>query len=35
MDISMYQDFYNLEEKHWWFVGRREIVFSLLRQYLP
>jgi len=35
MDISMYQDFYNLEEKHWWFLGRRKIVFSLLRQYLP
>jgi len=35
MDISMYQDFYNLEEKHWWFLGRREIVFSLLRQHLP
>jgi len=31
----MYQDFYNLEEKHWWFLGRRKIVFSLLRQYLP
>ena len=35
MDISMYQDFYNLEEKHWWFLGRRRIVFSLLKQYLP
>jgi len=31
----MYQDFYNLEEKHWWFLGRRRIVFSLLEQYLP
>ena len=35
MDISLYQDFYNLEEKHWWFFGRRRIVFSLLKQYLP
>ncbi|MCK4419012.1 class I SAM-dependent methyltransferase [Candidatus Aerophobetes bacterium] len=35
MDISMYQDFYNLEEKHWWFVGRRKIVFSMLNKYLP
>jgi SAM-dependent methyltransferase len=34
VDISMYQDFYNLEEKHWWFLGRRKIIFSLLRQYL-
>lgn len=35
MDISMYQDFYNLEEKHWWFIGRRKIVFSILDKYLP
>lgn len=35
MDISMYQDFYNLEEKHWWFRGRRRIIFSLLGQHLP
>jgi len=35
MDISLYEDFYNLEEKHWWFLGRRKIVFSLLEQYLP
>ncbi len=35
MDISMYQDFYNLEEKHWWFLGRRKIVFSALERYLP
>jgi len=34
MDISMYQDFYNLEEKHWWFLGRRKIVFSMLNKYL-
>jgi len=31
----MYQDFYNLEEKHWWFLARRKIVFSVLKQYLP
>ncbi|TET73914.1 MAG: class I SAM-dependent methyltransferase [Candidatus Aminicenantes bacterium] len=35
MDISMYQDFYNLEEKHWWFLGRRNIIFSVLDKYLP
>ena len=35
MDIRMYEDVYNLEEKHWWFLGRRRIVFSLLKQYLP
>jgi len=31
----MYRDFYNLEEKHWWFLGRRKIVFSVLDKYLP
>ena len=35
MDVSMYQDFYNLEGKHWWFLGRRKIVFSILNKYLP
>jgi len=35
MDISMYEDFYNLEEKHWWFLGRRKIIFSMLNEYLP
>ena len=35
MDISMYQDFYDLEEKHWWFLGRRKIVLSMLNKYLP
>ncbi|MBA7696770.1 Ubiquinone biosynthesis O-methyltransferase [subsurface metagenome] len=34
MDISMYEDFYSLEEKHWWFLGRRKIVFSMLNKYL-
>jgi len=35
MDISLYQDFYNLEEKHWWFVARNKIGLSLLDKYLP
>lgn len=35
MDISLYRDFYNLEEKHWWFVARRKIIFSVLDRYLP
>jgi len=26
----MHQDFYNLEEKYWWFLGRYKIVFSVL-----
>jgi len=31
----MYQDVYDHEESHWWFVGRRRIVFSMLGKYLP
>ena len=30
MDPSLYHAFYELEERHWWFVGRRAIVDSLL-----
>ncbi len=29
------QDIYDHEERHWWFVGRRKIVFSILDKYLP
>ena len=35
MARSMYQDLYNYEDSHWWFVGRRRIVFSILNKYLP
>ena len=35
MDISLYKDFYNLATKHWWFVARRKIVFSMIDRYLP
>src|SRR3989442_14196866 len=31
MDLSMYRDFAEVhEDRHWWFVGRRRIVRSLL-----
>ncbi len=29
------QDIYDHEERHWWFVGRRKIVFSILDKYIP
>jgi len=35
MDISLYKDFYNLAMKHWWFVARRKIIFSMIDKYLP
>lgn len=31
MDASLYQQMRDLEDRHWWFVGRRAIVSSLLR----
>ena len=30
MELELYHEHYNYEQNHWWFVGRREIVFSLL-----
>lgn len=35
MEFGLYQDHYNYEQNHWWFVGRREIVFSLLNEHFP
>lgn len=29
------RDIYNHEQSHWWFVGRRKIVFSILDKYIP
>lgn len=34
METFLYDDFYhNLEERHWWFVGRRRIVSALIDRY--
>lgn len=35
MDELVYQQFLNLEKTHWWFIGRRAILFSLLDKFLP
>ncbi len=35
MDINLYQDFYNLATKHWWFVARSKIIFSMVDRFLP
>jgi len=35
MEENYYPDYYQLEEKHWYFVGRRRIIFSLLEQIYP
>lgn len=35
MDTSLYELFYSLEDRHWWFQGRKELVLSLLDRYRP
>jgi len=35
MDSTLYELFYALEDKHWWFQGRKELVLNLLRRYQP
>jgi SAM-dependent methyltransferase len=35
MDSALYELFYALEDTHWWFQGRKEIVLDLLRRYSP
>ncbi|MBI4744683.1 MAG: class I SAM-dependent methyltransferase [Actinobacteria bacterium] len=32
MEKSIYDDFYQLEEKHWWFVVRREIILDFIKK---
>jgi SAM-dependent methyltransferase len=35
MRKDFYAEYYRIEDKHWWFVGRRRIFLALLRKYLP
>ncbi len=35
METKLYQEMYELESQHWWFRARREILMSLVWQYLP
>lgn len=34
MQKYLYKELYDLEKKHWWFIGKRKIVVSLMRKYL-
>lgn len=34
MQKYLYQDLYELEDKHWWHISKRKTVFSLLKRYL-
>jgi SAM-dependent methyltransferase len=33
MDSALYELFYKLEDTHWWFQGRKEIVLALVKRY--
>lgn len=33
MDAAAYQSLRDLQDKHWWFVGRREIIAHLIRRF--
>ena len=35
MDAKLYDELWRVEQDHWWFRARREIVWSLVRRYLP
>ncbi|MEO7573745.1 MAG: class I SAM-dependent methyltransferase [Acidimicrobiales bacterium] len=35
MDRAVYEEHAQLESDHWWFVGRRDILESVLTRYLP
>jgi SAM-dependent methyltransferase len=34
MDTKLFDEMYRVEQDHWWFRARREIVWSLVRRYL-
>ena len=34
MDAKLYDELWNVEQSHWWFQARRQIVWSLVRRYL-
>ena len=35
MESHMYEEMAALEESHWWFKGRRAVVFDVLRRFVP
>ena len=35
MEALAYKQFLKLEDTHWWFIGRRRVLFSLLDRHLP
>jgi SAM-dependent methyltransferase len=35
MRLDLYEDLYVKEHTHWWHIGKRSIVYGLLRKYMP
>lgn len=35
MEIEEYEKMYNLEDSHWWFVGKRRIAQNLIEKFVP
>ena len=35
MDEQLYHDFLRVEQSHWWFQARREILFDVVERFLP
>lgn len=35
MNKEFYAEYFQIEDKHWWFIGRREIFLRLIRRHLP
>jgi SAM-dependent methyltransferase len=35
MHKEFYAEYYEIEDKHWWFVGRRHVLLAILDKYLP
>jgi SAM-dependent methyltransferase len=35
MDLALYHQFAQIEDTHWWFRGRRDVVQCAMRQWLP
>ncbi|HEX8054580.1 MAG TPA: class I SAM-dependent methyltransferase [Thermoleophilaceae bacterium] len=34
MDTTFYSEYYEIEDRHWWFVGRREVLMRVLADHL-
>jgi 2-polyprenyl-3-methyl-5-hydroxy-6-metoxy-1,4-benzoquinol methylase len=35
METYLYDELYQMEEKHWWFVARRKIILDIFRRFVP